>query len=111
MIKLLQVNAITFCSRFTGIRVLIILILSHVLISLVYIQFQDITFDEAPYYGYTVRWAHGNMDRVYNWDDSKSPATFPSLSPRTVYQFIHPDYAAQDDGYHDMIIGRYLMCV
>ena len=96
--------------RKTELRLLSVFIVLHVLISLIYIHYQDPTIDEQPYYGYTVRWAHGAMDRVYEWDDSKTPATFPAIIPRAIYQVFHPGYVTKDDGLYDLMMGRYLMC-
>lgn len=94
-----------------NVKLLLALLICHILISSIYIHYQDVTLDEQPYYGYTVRWAHREMARQYEWDDSKSPATFPALIPRTLNQAFYPSYKATDNGVHDLLMGRYCMCL
>lgn len=92
-------------------QLLLIFLLGHVLVSSLYIQKQDLTFDERPYYNYVVRWMHGDVDRKEYIDDSKTPAVFPAIIPRSIIQLFIKDYAANDLGVADMLHGRYMMCI
>lgn len=92
-------------------QLLLIFLLGHTIVSSFYIQQQDLTFDEKPYYNYVVRWMHGDVSRKENIDDSKTPAVFPSVIPRAIIQLFNKNYVANDLGVADMLHGRYVMCI
>lgn len=92
-------------------HLLLIFLFIHIVVSSFYIQHQDLTFDEKPYYNYAVRWIYGNVERVENIDDSKSPVVLPATFPRIVTQLFNKNYTANDMGIADMLQGRFFMCI
>ena len=88
---------------------LLAFLLVHAVLSVYYIQFQQITFDEPGYINYSKRWLKGHPERVEEVDDSKTPLTSVVWLPRIIKQVINPGYKANDWGLDDLKNGRYAM--
>ncbi|HSC53032.1 MAG TPA: glycosyltransferase family 39 protein [Phnomibacter sp.] len=67
------------------------------------------TADESDYYGYGVRWAHGEPQRIYPIDDSKTPIVAPALIPIVVKPLV--DLSNDPYGYKMLQLGRWMMYV
>jgi hypothetical protein len=90
---------------------LLVFLLLHIAVSSVYITWQHITFDEKDYYGYSVKWLHGDVDRDNKIYDSKTPVVAVAAIPRMIKQVLQPGYKATDSGLSDLRKGRYFMVV
>jgi hypothetical protein len=88
---------------------LLVFLLLHVIVSCIYISWQNLTFDEKDYYGYSVKWLHGDVDRNNKIYDSKTPVVAIATVPRIIKQVIIPGYKAKDAGIADIRKGRYMM--
>ena len=88
---------------------LLAFLLLHVIVSSVYISWQSITFDEKDYYGYSIKWLHGDVNRNDKIYDSKTPLVAIAAIPRMIKQVSDPGYKATDNGTADILQGRYLM--
>lgn len=90
---------------------LLVFLLLHVVLSSVYITWQSFTFDERDYYGYSIQWLQGNVERSNKMYDSKTPVVAVAAIPRIIKQIFTPGYKATDEGLGDMRAGRYVMVV
>ena len=83
------------------------LLLLHLLLSAWFTTQQSPNYDESDYYGYALRWAKGQSERIYPLDDSKTPLTFVALLPLVAKPFtkLPPDTDVW------LLSGRYCMYV
>ncbi len=91
---------------------LLALIVVHtIIITVVYVQHQPLTNDEADYIEYSKRWLKGEPLRIKDVDDSKTPVTAVAWLPRIIKQISDPSYKENDWGRRDQLAGRYMMIV
>lgn len=85
----------------------LLILLIHFLLSGWMASQQVITSDETGYFGYVIRWAKGNPERVICIDDSKTPVVAPALIPVLFKKWIVP----KDDihGFTLLRAGRWCM--
>jgi len=90
-------------------RLFLGLILVHFLLSGWFITRTDFTADESDYYGYAIRWAHGDTKRLRPIDDSKSPIVALTLIPNVIKPWV--DLSNDPYGFKMLQMGRWFMYV
>jgi hypothetical protein len=90
-------------------RLFIALIAFHFLVTGWFITRTDFTADESDYYGYAIRWSHGDTKRIRPIDDSKSPIVAPSLIPNVIKPWV--DLRNDPYGFKMLQMGRWFMYV
>ncbi len=89
--------------------ILMAFLLLHAFGTIIYVQHQPLTNDEADYIEYSKRWLKGHPEKVLDVDDSKTPVTAIAWIPRIVQQIIYPGFKQNDWGRSDQMNGRYMM--
>lgn len=90
-------------------RLFIALMVFHFLLSGWFISRTGFTADESDYYGYAIRWRHGDTQRIYPIEDSKSPIVAPSLIPNIIKPWV--DLRNDPYGFKMLQMGRWCMYV
>ncbi|HSR38400.1 MAG TPA: glycosyltransferase family 39 protein, partial [Phnomibacter sp.] len=90
-------------------RLFIALMVFHFLLSGWFITRTDFTADESDYYGYAIRWAHGDTKRLRPIDDSKSPIVALTLIPNIIKPWV--DLSNDPYGFKMLQMGRWFMYV
>ena len=91
--------------------ILATLLVLHTIITLVYVQHQPLTNDEADYIEYSKRWLKGKPDKILDVDDSKTPIVSIAWAHRIIKQLRQPNLEMNDWGSADQLSGRYIMVV
>lgn len=81
----------------------------HFLLSGWFITRLGFTSDETGYYGFAVRWAQGNQERISPVDDSKTPIVAPALLPIAAKKWL--SNPADKHGFALLQAGRWCMYV
>lgn len=88
---------------------LAVIIIFYLINSLFYLNAQSITSDEGSFLNYAIRYVKGHPERVTPvTDNSKMPVSVLNLIPRIAEQAIHPSLKKTDNGFSDMMMGRYV---
>jgi len=84
------------------------ILLIHFVLSLWYILYQGVIFDEPDYFSYALSWAKGHPERTLAIMDSKTPMVAPGLLPSV---FLKPVLPASQDVFFFLKAGRPFMYI
>lgn len=88
------------------------IILFYLANSIFYLEAQSITSDEGTFLNYAIRYLKGHPERVSPIvDNSKMPISALNLVPRVIQQIMHPGLQKTDDGFSDIMMGRYVTLI
>jgi hypothetical protein len=85
------------------------LILVYLTLGIYQINSLSITSDEASFFSYASRYLKGHPDRIYpETDNSKMPVSILNTLPRLAEQAFNPLLKKNDNGFSDLLHGRYI---
>ncbi len=111
-VKKTTIKKISFHISYNPRVLLAVVIVFYLINSFFYLNAQSITSDEGSFLNYAIRYIKGHPERVAPvTDNSKMPVSVLNLIPRIAEQVIHPSLKKSDNGFSDIMMGRYVTLI